>query len=172
MRGNKARQVALMGILTAVMLVLGYVESLIPIGSAVPGIKLGLSNTVLVYGLYLFSPWTTFALMLLKVVVSGLLFGGVNAMLYSAAGGILSMLGMIFLRKVPGVGIVGVSVVGAVLHNIGQVLLAMWILQTDKLLYYMALLMLVAVVTGGLTGIAAERVAHIFGVKTKKEIKD
>ena len=170
--GNKARQVALMGILTAVMLVLGYVESLIPIGSSVPGIKLGLSNTVLVYGLYLFSPWTTFALMLLKVVVSGLLFGGVNAMLYSAAGGILSMLGMILLRKVPGVGIVGVSVVGAALHNIGQVLLAMWILQTDKLVYYMALLMLVAVVTGALTGIAAERVARIFGVKTRKDIKD
>ena len=161
MRKTNGKRAAFMGMLTALMLVLGFVEHMIPLGGAVPGMKLGLANTVLVYALYLFNPLSGFALMLMKVLASGLLFGGVSAMMYSMAGGLLSMLGMILVKRLKGVGIIGVSVVGAVLHNVGQVLLAMWILNTDKLVYYMAVLMIAAVVTGCLTGIAADRVLHV-----------
>ena len=71
----------------ALMLVLGFVESLMPVAAGVPGIKLGLSNGVLIFAVYMLNLPTAFVLMVLKVVLSGLLFGGVNAMMYAFAGG-------------------------------------------------------------------------------------
>ena len=155
-----------MGMLTAAMLVLGYIEYILPITTAIPGVKLGLSNTVLIYGVYAFTPQIVLLLMLVKTLISGLLFGGVSAMMYALAGGLLSVGGMLLLRKLPGIGVVGVSVVGAVLHNIGQVILAMWIFQTNKLLYYMAVLILAAVIMGCTTGIVANRVFYLLHIST------
>ena len=82
------RNIALCGLLTAMMLVLGFIESLLPVATAVPGVKLGLSNGVLMFALYMLDAPTAFLLMLLKVVLSGLLFGGVSAMMYAMAGGV------------------------------------------------------------------------------------
>lgn len=149
------------GLLVSAMLVLGYVESLIPLGGAVPGVKLGLANSVLLYAIYMLGPKPAFCLMAAKVVLSGLTFGGVNAMMYSLAGGVMSMAAMIIARRLPGMSILGVSVSGAAMHNLGQVLLAMIILQTDRLLYYMAVLVAVGIVTGILTGAAAHSVLRI-----------
>lgn len=163
MKKSAGKRVALLGMLTAVMLVLGFVEYMFPVASAVPGMKLGLSNVVLLFALYMLGPRDAAILMVSKVVLSGLLFGGVNAMMFSLAGGMLSMLGMMLTRRIPGVSIVGVSVVGAVLHNAGQVLVAMLVLRTGKLLYYMAILMLVAVGTGVVTGIVAKLVMRALG---------
>lgn len=81
------QRIALCGLLVSLMLVLGYIESLIPVPTVVPGIKLGLSNGVLLFALYLLDIPTAFVLMVLKVVLSGLLFGGVSAMMYAFAGG-------------------------------------------------------------------------------------
>ncbi len=125
--------VAQCGLLTAMMLVLGFIESLMPVAAGVPGIKLGLSNGVLLFALYMMDAPTAFLLMLLKVLLSGLLFGGVSAMMYAMAGGVCSMLGMILLKKLR-FHMVTVSMAGAVLHNLGQVLLAMIILETDQLI--------------------------------------
>ena len=152
----KTKQLVLCGLLTALMLVLGYVESLIPIPSAVPGIKLGLANSVLLYAVYMLSLPTAWLLMVLKVLLSALLFGGVNTMLFSFAGGVVSMAGMCLLKKGMGVNPVVVSAVGGMLHNVGQVLMAMLMLHTAGLLGYMALLMAVGLVTGIVTGIAAQ----------------
>lgn len=161
------QDIALCGLLTAMMLVLGFIESLLPIASTVPGIKLGLSNGVLLFALYMFSPLTAFLLMLLKVLLSGLLFGGVSAMMYAAAGGILSMLVMIFLKHF-NFSILFVSMLGAVAHNVGQVLLAMVILHTSQLIYYMAILALVGIAAGAITGIAAKAtIGHIQKLKKR-----
>lgn len=146
--------VAQCGLLTAMMLVLGFIESLLPVAAGVPGIKLGLSNGVLMFALYMLDAPTAFILMLLKVLLSGLLFGGVSAMMYALAGGVCSMLGMILLKKLK-FNLITVSMVGAVLHNLGQVLLAMLILENDQLIYYMAILLLVGLACGAVTGVAA-----------------
>ena len=146
--------IAQCGLLTAVMLVLGFIENLIPVAAGVPGIKLGLSNSVLLFALYMMDAPTAFVLMVLKVLLSGLLFGGVSAMMYALAGGLLSMIGMILLKKLK-FNILTVSMTGAVLHNAGQVLLAMVILETSRLLYYMAILLFVGLACGAVTGIAA-----------------
>ena len=155
---NVAQRVALGSMLTALMLTLGYVESLIPLGVAIPGIKLGLSNSVLMYALYMMGIKEALVLMILKVVLSGLMFGGVTAMMYSLAGAVLSMIAMILIMKVPKVSVITVSMIGAVFHNVGQVVLAMMILNTSKLLYYLAVLMVVGIFTGMLTGIVANSV--------------
>ena len=157
----------LCGLLTAMMLVLGFIESLLPVATAVPGVKLGLSNGVLMFALYMLDAPTAFLLMLLKVVLSGLLFGGVSAMMYAMAGGVASMLVMILFKRF-NFSMLFVSMLGAVAHNAAQVLLAMIVLHTRQLLYYLAVLTLIALVTGAVTGIAAQAtVKHIRKLKKR-----
>ncbi|MBR0226808.1 MAG: Gx transporter family protein [Clostridia bacterium] len=155
---ERTRRVALCGLLIAMMLVLGFVESRIPINVGVPGIKLGLSNGVLIFAVYMLDLPTAWMLMALKVTLSGLLFGGFNTIMYALAGGVVSMLAMSLLSRVKGMHPVTVSMAGGVAHNVGQVALAMIILQTPQLLYYMAVLMLVGLACGALTGVVANSV--------------
>ncbi len=149
---------ALCGLLLALTLVLGYVESLLPVAPGVPGIKLGLSNGVLIFAVYMLNIPTAFVLMILKVLLSGLLFSGVSSMIYGFAGGVLSMTCMALLSRVKGIHPVTVSMAGGVAHNVGQVAMAMLVLGTPSLVYYMAVLMVVGLATGALTGIAANLV--------------
>ena len=159
--------IAQCGLLTAVMLVLGCIESLIPVAAGVPGLKLGLSNGVLLFALYMMDVPTAFILMILKVVLSGLLFGGVSAMMYAMAGGLCSIVGMILLKKLK-FNILTVSMFGAVLHNVGQVLLAMIMLETSQLVYYMAVLLFVGLACGAVTGIAARAtINHMKKIRRK-----
>ena len=150
-----AGKVARYGLLTAVMLVLGYVESLLPV-VGIPGIKLGLSNTVLLYALYLMGAKSAVLLAVLKVLLSGFLFGSPAAMLYSAAGAALSLAAMLLLMRVRGVSPIGVSITGAAFHNIGQCAVATFFVQPRAVLAYLPLLMISAAVTGLVTGIAAK----------------
>ena len=147
------RSLTLAALLVTVMLMLGYVESLIPTG--VPGVKLGLSNSVLILAIvWLGIPWAV-GLMLVKVLLSAFLFSGVGAMLYALAGGVLSLLVMCLLWRAKGFSLVTVAIAGAVMHNVGQVAMAMLVLGTEKLVYYMGVLMLVGIVTGFVTGSVA-----------------
>ncbi|MBR0219002.1 MAG: Gx transporter family protein [Clostridia bacterium] len=155
---ERTRRVALCGLLIAMMLVLGFVESRIPINAGIPGIKLGLSNGVLIFAVYMLDLPTAWMLMVLKVTLSGLLFGGFNTIMYALAGGVLSMVCMSLLSRVKGMHPITVSMAGGVAHNVGQVALAMVILQTPQLLYYMAVLMLVGLACGALTGVVASSV--------------
>ena len=149
-----ASAIAKLGLLTAVALVLGYVEHLLPI-TGIPGVKLGLANTVLLYALYLLDIPSATLLMILKVGLSGLLFGGPAAMLYSFAGGVVSLLVMVFAQKAKGLSVVGVSVLGALSHNIAQMAVACFVVETRAILAYLPVLLAAAAVTGTLTGLAA-----------------
>ncbi len=157
MSGGKAdvNTITRLGILTAVALVLGYIEHLIPI-TAIPGIKLGLANTVLLYALYLLDTKSATLLMILKVGLSGILFGGFAAMLYSFAGGVVSLIAMILVKKMKGVSVVGVSVCGAAAHNIGQIIVACFVVETRAVLAYLPVLLVAAAITGTLTGVIAK----------------
>ncbi|MBQ9832460.1 MAG: Gx transporter family protein [Clostridia bacterium] len=152
----KLHDTAMLGLLTAVALVLSYIEHLIPLSTAVPGIKLGLSNTVVLYALFLAGKKQAVLLVLLKVFISGFAFSGVSAMLYSFCGGILSILCMLFFKRFKGVSVIGVSVVGAAAHNIGQCLVALGFIAHRAILLYLPFLLVSAVITGVLTGITAE----------------
>ena len=165
---KQARRVALCGMLLALMLVLGFVESQLPVAAGIPGIKLGLSNGVLIFAVYMLNIPTAFLLMGLKVLLSGLLFGSPSAMLYALAGGVLSLAVMSLLSRVKGLNPVVVSMMGGLSHNVGQVTMAMLVLQTPKLMYYMAVLMAVGLVTGLATGLAASGIIRRF---TKEQSK-
>ena len=155
MKNISVRTVAKLGLLLALALALGYFESLLPV-SGIPGIKLGLSNTVLLYALYLVDRRSAWVLMVLKVVLSGLLFGGVNAMIYSFAGGVLSLTAMILMKKIKSLSIIGVSISGAVMHNVGQVLAACFMVSSAAVLSWLPVLLVSSVVTGTVTGVIAK----------------
>lgn len=158
---QKTQRVALMGLLLSLMLILGFVESRLPV-PGLPGVKLGLSNGVLLFALYLLDIPSALLLMVLKILLSGFLFGNPSSMMYAAAGGIVSLAGMILLSRSKELSPVAVSMAGGLLHNVGQVGLAMIILQTPGLLVYMAILMAVGMVTGLATGLAAKAVIRRF----------
>ena len=153
------KQLALCSVLLTLMLVLGWVESLFPPLLGVPGIKLGLSNGVLIFAVYMLSLPTAWVLMLLKVVLSSLFLGGVAALPYALAS-------MCLLSRMKWMHPVTVSIIGGVMHNVGQIVMAMIILHTSQLAYYMAVLMLSGILFGALTGVSATLV-----MKHMKHIK-
>lgn len=150
------RSIARFGLLTAMALMLGYFERFIPIAPGIPGIKLGLANTVLLYAVYLMDTKSAWLLMCAKVLLSGFLFAGLSGMLYSFAGGILSLGAMLLLHRIKDVSPIGVSVGGAVCHNIGQITAACMVVQSRAVLSYLPVLMVSAVITGVLTGVIAK----------------
>lgn len=155
-------KIAYFGLLTAMAIVLGYIERMIPIlDGSIPGVKLGLSNVVILFGIYVMDGKSAFLLMLLKVFLLSLMFTGLfsTTMMVSLGGGFLSFVVMAALRKVPGMTVVSVSVLGAVAHNFGQTLTSCVILGTYQLLYtYFPAILVSAVITGMLTGLVAQRV--------------
>ena len=155
---SRTQTIALMSLLTAIALILGYIDRFIPVVSGVPGVKLGLGNTVLLYAIYLMDKRRAVILMLAKVLLSGFIFAGVSAMMYALAGGVLSLVAMLAARKIRGVGVVGVSVTGAVFHNVGQIGLAALIVRTSALFGYLPVLLVAGVGTGIATGVIAKLV--------------
>ena len=159
MRNRSAQNIALSGLLTSLMLVFGLIERQFPLTAAIPGVKLGLANSVLLYSLYMLGIKQSVILMLLKALMSWLIYTNMNAMFYSLAGGVLSLLAMIILYRMKGVSIVGVSAIGAVFFNVGQILMAVVMLGTPQLIVtYLPILMISGVVTGVLTGVVAQMV--------------
>ena len=165
MRNKSAQRVAVSGLLTSLMLVLGLIERQFPLTAAIPGIKLGLANSVLIYALYMLGIKQSVVLMLLKALMSWLIYTNMQAMFYSLAGGALSLLAMIALSRIKGVSVIGVSALGAVAFNVGQILMAVVMLNTPQLIVtYLPVLMVSGVVTGVLTiaaiGVAAHECGH------------
>ena len=159
MRNRKAHKIALSGLLTSLMLVFGFIERQFPLPVPVPGIKLGLANSVLLYALYMLGIRQSIVLMLLKALMSWLIYMNLSAMLYSFAGGVLSLTAMILISRMKDVSPVGVSALGAVFFNIGQILMAAWVLGTPQLIVtYLPVLMVSGVLTGILTGVIAKLV--------------
>lgn len=151
---KKTKRLVLLAMLTAVAMILSYVESLLP-SVGIPGVKMGLANIAVIFALFRFGWKEAAALSLVRVVLVSLLFGSVGAMLYSLAGAVLSLAVMSLLRRIDRFSTVGISVAGGVAHNAGQILMAMLILQTKQLLGYLPVLAVSGIAGGVLTGLAA-----------------
>ncbi len=151
---KKTKRLVLLAMLTAVAMILSYVESLLP-SVGIPGVKIGLANIAVIFALFRFGWKEAAALSLVRVVLVSLLFGSVGAMLYSLAGAVLSLAVMALLRRIDRFSTVGISVAGGVAHNAGQILMAMLILQTKQLLGYLPVLAVSGIAGGVLTGLAA-----------------
>ena len=151
---RRSKKVAFLGLCTALALVLAYVEVLIqPLVPSIPGIKMGLPNIIIIFLLYRRGASSAIGVSLLRIFLISLLFGNVMALLYSLAGGILSLGVMILLRKLNFMSAVGVSVAGGVMHNVGQILAAMLLLETTELGYYLVVLTVTGTIAGILIGL-------------------
>ena len=144
-----SRKTALCGLVLALALIAGYVESLIPVAIAIPGIKLGGANSVILILLYMVGVRESFIVNISRVVLSGFLFGSMSSILYSLSGAILSLLIMTLLKKTDRFSISGVSMAGGVAHNIGQLTIAALVLETSAVWYYLPVL----IISGSLTGL-------------------
>lgn len=149
------RRTVTLSLLVAVALILSYVESLIPPFIAVPGVKIGLANAVTVFALYLLDIKGAVIISLLRVSLASLLFGNPVSFIYSLAGALLSIVAMLSLRRINFFSTVGVSAVGGVAHNVGQVVVAALIMENSGLLYYLSPLVVAGVIAGAAIGVVS-----------------
>ena len=151
---SRPKTVAFLGVCTALALILAYVEILLqPLFPTLPGIKMGLPNVIIVFLLYRRGIAAAVGVSFLRILLTSMLFGNAMALLYSLAGGLLSMLAMILLKHTNLLSTVGVSVVGGVLHNVGQILTAMLVLETVELGYYLVILTVSGTIAGIVIGL-------------------
>lgn len=149
----KTRKIALYGMLAALALILSWAESLVPPFFAVPGMKLGLTNIVVLTALYLMDTKSAVLINFVRIALVAALFGSGASFLYSLAGALLSAAVMILLKKTSRFGIMGVSAAGGVAHNVGQILVAMAVLETASIGWYLMILWLTGLVSGVLVGL-------------------
>jgi heptaprenyl diphosphate synthase len=151
---HSAKTVAFLGMCTAIAMVFAWVESqLPPLVAAVPGVKMGLPNIAIIFILYRFGWKEAAAVSFVRIIAVSLLFGNPIMIAYSLAGGFLSLFGMTLLKKLNFLSPTGVSVAGGVLHNVGQVLMAMLIMSTAGLGYYLIILTVTGIVSGVFVGL-------------------
>lgn len=147
------KKITKIGLLITLCLILSYVELLIPFNFVIPGIKLGLTNIVIIYALYLTDFKTAFFINIMRVLIFGLLFTNPITMLYSLFGGLLSLITMYLVKKIKCFSIISVSVTGGIFHNIGQISMAVIVLGSSKVIYYLPYLLVFGIISGILIGI-------------------
>lgn len=151
-----SRKVAFYGIFASLAILMGYVEFIIPSPVPIPGIKLGLANVLVIIAMYFIDNKAALSVSVVRVIVSSLLFGGFSGFLYSIAGALASFAVMALGKKIKSAGVIGVSILGGVAHNIAQITVAALVLQTVGLMYYIPVLLVSGVVTGVIIGIVAK----------------
>ena len=153
---HKTVYLTTVGMLLTIALVLSYVESLIPFFGGVPGMKLGLPNMAVVVLLYLYSEKEGLIVNVLRIVLSGFLFGNLFGILFSLAGAFISFISMVLCKKFDLFDIKGVSVIGGIMHNAGQLFVAAFIVKTVGIIYYLPVLLIAGTLTGYLNGFVAD----------------
>lgn len=149
----KTRKIAFLGICTAVAMIFSFIESQIPSFVAIPGIKMGLANIAIIVILYKMGWKEAIIVNLIRVLLTSFIFGSVMTLAYSAAGAALSLCVMILLKKCKWASTILVSVAGGICHNIGQILVALFVTETSELLYYLPALLISGTITGILIGL-------------------
>lgn len=146
------------GMFTALALIFSYVESLIPFHIGIPGVKLGLANLVIVVAMYKMNKKQVYLLSVTRVVLAGFMFGNLFSIVYSLAGSLLSLAVMYGLKRKESFSIMGISVAGGVFHNIGQLIVAMIVLESLNLVYYASVLLISGLITGIVIGIVSDEI--------------
>lgn len=164
-------KVAYFGVFTALALIFSYVESLIPVQLGIPGVKLGLANLIIVVALYKMRLKEVYLLSVTRVLLSGFIFGNYFSILYSLVGALFSLSIMALLKKSGKFSLIGVSLAGGVFHNFGQLLVAMFVVETVRILYYLPILLIAGLITGILIGIiSGETLKRIRFLNFEEEI--
>ncbi|HEY2492079.1 MAG TPA: Gx transporter family protein [Paenibacillus sp.] len=152
------KKTVIIAIFAAVAVVLSIVESIIPINIQLPGAKLGLANIMILTCLYFLRGRDALLLVIMKTVVTAFIFGTFSSLLFSLLGSLFSFIVMFALMKLgrKQISLIGISIIGGVAHNFGQITAASLVFRTTNIYYYMPLLLLTGLVTGILVGIAVQ----------------
>ena len=162
----KIKKVTFLAIFVALSMMLSFVESQIPPLVAIPGVKMGLANIAVVFTLYRFGVKEAAGVSILRVLLMSLIFGNALSLAYGLCGAAISLVGMALLKRFTRFSSISVSVVGGVLHNFGQIIVAYFVTDTAELVYYLPVLM----ISGTLAGIVIGVIAGII-VKRFEKIK-
>ncbi len=152
----------MLGLSIALAMIMSYIEVLVPLSFAVPGIKMGLANIVIIFVLYKIGTKEAILVSLIRVFLVSLLFSNVMAMWYSLAGAVLSLGIMWILKKTDKFSVVGVSIAGGIMHNVGQIIMAVIVLGTEQIALYLPVLVITGTVTGVVIGIVSGLVINRF----------
>ena len=161
----KTKKIAVLALAIALAMILSFVESQIPAFVAIPGVKIGLANIAVVFVLYKLGWKEAVLISLVRVFMISVLFGTAVSLFYSVAGAVLSLTGMVLLKKTGLFSTVAVSVTGGVLHNVGQILMACLLLETNVIVYYLPFLILSGVIAGVVIGVVAAIMVNRVQVK-------
>ncbi len=150
----ETRRIAYIGVLTSMALILSYFERMLPPPVPIAGVKFGLANIVILVSLYILSNKDAFAIMLIKVFCVGFFFSGVvTSIFFSLLGGLLSFISMLLFKKTKLFSIVGVSMIGGVMFNVGQIIASYFFVSNISIFYYLPVLLFFGLTSGFLTGI-------------------
>ena len=155
MKRKPAVKVAEYGCMLALAMIISYIEAILPVSLGIPGAKLGLANFIVVLCLYGYGKMAAGVINISRVILCGLLFGSLYSMQYALAGAVLSLVVMMLCSKIKVFGMVGVSILGGVAHNLAQLIIATFISQAPVVLFYVPFLVVIGVLTGCVNGILA-----------------
>ena len=155
---TRSRRIANLALLTSLALIFSYVEAILPFNIGIPGVKLGIANIVIVIALYRIDAKSALSINLIRIFISGFLFSGVFGILYSLAGGLLSLGVMAALKKTDLFSVIGISVAGGVMHNLGQLLTATLIIENLAMFVYFPVLLFSGIICGIIVGIVCYKV--------------
>ena len=169
----KTKRLAELSMLTAAALIMFIVELQLPDLSAIQGVKLGLANIFTVYAVYRFTPKETFLLVLTRILLGSIFAGKIMAMIYSLAGGMLCLLGMLLLKNVIPINYMWLcSIFGAIFHNTGQIAAAIAITRSFAVVANYPILLVTGCIAGAFTGLCAQFVVQRLTNTTLKKEKD
>ena len=158
----KTKKVAMLGLTIALAMTMSDIEALVPLSFAVPGIKMGLANIVIIFVLYKIGTKEAILVSIIRVILVSLLFSNVMAMAYSIAGAVLSLGIMWILKKTDKFSVIGVSIAGGIMHNVGQIIMAVILLGTEQIALYLPVLIITGTATGVVIGIVSGLVINRF----------
>lgn len=161
------KKITTLALSVSLALIFSFIESRIPAFVAIPGIKVGLANIAVIFTLYKLGIKEAIAVSLVRVFLVSILFGSPVSLIYSISGATLSLLTMILLKKLTPLSEISISVSGAVMHNVGQIIAASFMLATNVVVYYLPFLIL----SGVLAGIAVGVVSALLIKKVKISFK-
>lgn len=154
---NRITHIASLAAFAAIAIIFGYVEALIPLNFGIPGVKLGVANLVILIMMYRTHAACSFGDMLavdiVRIVIVGFLFGNMYGIIYSLCGGVVSLVFMYILKRSNCLGMIGVSIIGGVTHNLAQLIVAMIVVDQLKIVFYAPVLLLSGTICGCLLGV-------------------
>lgn len=165
-----AKKISLTALFTAFAVVLSYIESFIPI-TGIPGVKIGLANFAIMLALYLLGYKEAILINIIRIIIVGAMFGNLFGILFSISGALISFCVMAISKKINKLSVITIAILGGVSHNIAQLIIAGFVVETYSVLVYIPVLIISGLITGAVIGILSEIVIKRINTVFSKVIR-